>query len=110
MRAEQVRPVHVPHLLTGVVEVLLHLGEGLLELLEDGPPVIGILGSHLDQERGLLEGGIHLADGLHTAAQPLDLREDLLGLLLVVPERGIVLEGAQLVETSALRRVVKDPP
>jgi len=71
---------------------------------------LGVLLGHLDEQLDLIEPGLRLAHRLDEPAQALQLRENLLGSLLVSPE----IRGAlSLVELSKARfssRVVKDPP
>jgi len=77
-----------------VLDDLVELGRRRDELV-DHVALVTLLG-HLDEDADLLERGLGLLDRLDAGAEPLQLGDDLLGLLLVVPEVRIALKGLDL--------------
>jgi hypothetical protein len=72
--------------------------------------LLAFFAAHLDEELELLEGLLDRANGIDDGLRGLQLLDEPLALLRLVPEVRRVLELLDLRETARLRGEVKDSP
>ena len=80
--------------------------QGRLGFLDDGILALGL--AELDEFDRLVEVAAELRDGADLLIEPVALTQELLRLLLVVPEIGRFREGVQLLEAFRCDIPVKD--